>query len=51
LANLANFYDRQIVAALAEAIKDAFALTDARLDEPLLWLLDTFQEAFPLRAG
>lgn len=31
LANLMNFYDRQIVAALAEAIKIEFALTDAQV--------------------
>ena len=46
LANLMNFYDRQIVSALAEAIKAEFALTDAQVGA----LNSAFEFTYPLAA-
>ena len=46
LANLMNFYSRQIVSALAEAIKAEFALTDAQVGG----LNSAFELAYPLAA-
>jgi MFS family permease len=46
LANLMNFYDRQIVAALAEAIKVEFALTDVQVGG----LSSAFELTYPLAA-
>ncbi len=46
LANALNFYDRQIVSALAEAIKADFALTDAQLGG----LNSAFEFTYPLAA-
>lgn len=46
LANLMNFYDRQIVAALVEAIKAEFAPTDAQVGG----LNAAFEVAYPLAA-
>lgn len=46
LANLTNFYTRQIVSALAEAIKTEFALTDAQVGG----LSSAFELTYPLAA-
>jgi predicted MFS family arabinose efflux permease len=46
LANVMNFYDRQIVAALAEAIKVEFALTDVQVGG----LNSAFELAYPFAA-
>jgi len=46
LANLMNFYNRQIMAALAEAIKAEFALTDAQVGG----LNSAFELTYPLAA-
>jgi MFS family permease len=46
LANLMNFYNRQILSALAEAIKAEFALTDAQIGA----LNSAFELTYPLAA-
>jgi len=46
LANLTNFYDRQIVSALAEAIKVEFTLTDVQVGG----LNSAFELTYPLAA-